>query len=854
MDRTMFLGSLFLVWLTLAPTLFAPATEVVLQVTDHGGVARDEWPVCGGVPFGRGELADCGGLELVDDRGVPVALQCEPLARWEDGSIKWLLADFFAGLEPRQTRQYVLRRRDSAAARSHQTGHPVTWQKAGDGVFIDTGVLRARVGPRFLESVSVRNQAGEWIDLVTEPGEMWITVDGDNRGRYLASLDRQPEIAVEQSGPNRVCVRISGWHTAKSGKRFGPYVLRVHAYRGKPFFRVFHTFVNSDLPERGLITGVGLRARFSAGQGAKVNYGGLISTVGTAATGSLAQIGWDRQEVLHERQTLAAGEPLKGYLALETPKGTAAVLVRNWAQLFPKTLAWDGRGLACWFWPEDAGPFDLRREEFKQSPEWLAFKRDYPKLYADWIDPGTAKSAGISARRYRAAMRLGQMGVVAGSSALGLARTHEMLWVFLPADCGAKELDALDAALHEPLLPVVNPMYLDQTEVLGRLGWYDPQSFPQVENYFRRKLDWIIRHQNEWSRWWGVLDWGGLRSLYEIYGSTTIPGQWFKFLGRHGWHNSEVDIPNHVMYHYLRSGDRRVFHFYESILRHQMDVDTIHVNLPDFQRAGHEWEEGQWTRGGQHRHSYDHYSGGPNVGHSWNEGLANYYFLTGDRRAYDVALEVGEYSLGQPVGKVPGAFEKWTTHANEKLRFARSASNAYRIALKCYELTGAERWKEEALRWRSHFLSHSPAYLDQQPATFHVTTYLVRTFALDYHMFRDPQVADELVRIARWHCGHMKRGYDERGLHYPYLACGMAWWFTRDDDLLRWPWHTYLHECQSADAKCRKPNDFRQSHFYELGQLPFFLRACREAGYSESSPPPRPSDMRTGLLQESSEK
>lgn len=829
-------------WLVVGLAVNAPAAEVALEVTDFGGVARQEWPVCGGVPFGLGELADVEGLVLVDDRGAPVALQCEPLARWEDGSVKWLLVDFFATLGPGQTRQYRLRP-DAAPGNDGAPAEPaLVWKQEDRAVSIDTGVLRVRLGPRFLESVRVRRGEGEWTDLVTAPGEMWTSVDGENQGKYLASLDREPEIAVEQSGPNRACVRIRGWHTSAAGKRFAPYVLRVHAYRGKPFLRVFHTFINSDLPERGLITGVGLRARLPEGRLSRATYGGVTRAIGAAASGSLAQVGWDRQRIVHQGETLSPKERVEGYLALESPAGTVALVVRNWAQLFPKELAFDGDGLACWFWPQSAGLLDLRREEFKQSPEWQAFRRDYPKLYADWIDPGTAKSAGISARRYRVAMRRGQMNVVANSSALGLARTHEMLWAFLPpgADAGSKAIDSLCAAVREPLLPLVSPKRLDETEALGRLGWRDPKGFAQVENYFQRKLDWIIRHQNEWSRWWGLLDWGGVRSIYEVYGSTTIPGQWFKFLGRHGWHNSEVDIPNHIMYHYLRSGDRRIFHFYESMIRHQMDVDTMHVNLPDFEQPRHEWKEGQWTRGGQHRHSYNHYSGAPNIGHTWNEGLGNYYFLTGDRRAYDVALEVGEYSLGQPEGQVPSMFDKWTQHPNEKLRFARSASNAYRIALNCYELTGDERWKQESLRWREHFLSNSPAYLDNQPATFHVTTYLVRTLALDYHVFRDPRVGEELVRIARWHCDHMRRGYDERGLHYPYLACGTAWWITRDDDLLAWPWRTYLHECQSPVAKCRKPNDFRQSHFYELGQLPFFLRACREAGYTESSPPAKP--------------
>jgi hypothetical protein len=509
--------------------------------------------------------------------------------------------------------------------------------------------------------------------------------------------------------------------------------------------------------------------------------------------------------------------------------------VRNFEQLYPKSLEYDGRGLTCWIWPENAGPLDLRREEDKQSPEFLAFKEQCPRGYAEWIDPGTAKSAGISARRYRAAVRNQQMSVVAGASALGLARTHEMFWVFLPDWPDDDQLERLAASVEEPLLPFVDPQYLDETEVLGRLGWKDRERFPLVENYIDRKLDWIIRHRDHWARWWGMVDFGDVQSIYETLRSTTIPGQWLEFMGRHGWKNSEVDIPNHIMYHYLRSGDRRVFHFYEAMLRHQMDVDTIHANLPELETLGHQWEAGQWTRGGQHRHAYNHYAGGPNIGHTWNEGLVNYYFLTGDRRAYDVALEVGEYSLGAPVGDVESSFDKWTKHTNTKLRFARSAANAYRNALKCYEMTGEAQWKKEALRWRGHFLDNSPQYLDQQPATFHVTTYLVRTFALDWCIFRDPAVAEELVRIARWHCDHIRRGYDERGLHYPYLACGMAWWFTRDDELLRVPWQRYLSECQSPENVAQGPSEFRQTHFYEFGQLPFFLRACREAGFAEAS-------------------
>jgi len=816
----------------------AAAAPVVVEIREFAGAPRSQWPVTGGVPLAQGVLRPGEAVRLYDDQGKQLALQSEPLARWEDGSVKWLLVDFLADLNPLGARACTLRIGGESSAAPTAVA-PLRIEPQQGAVCVDTGLLRATLSPCFLGRLAVRRADGQWTDLVAQRGEMTVTVDGQNRGEYLSSRDEKPEIVVEQSGPVRACVRISGWHRSAEGKRFAPYVLRVHAYAGQPFLRVFHTFVNSDLPERGLMGGGGLRVTVSPADRGDVDYGGTRRQMSSEKTGALCQTAWDRQTVAHGSAPVEARSSDRGYLSLPVPGGTVAVAVRNWAQLYPKKLEYDPHGLTCWFWPPSAGPLDLRREEYKQSEEWLAFKRDYPKLYADCIDPGTRQAVGVSARRYRLAVEQGHWNIVAGASALGLSRTHEMLWVFAP-EAESPNMPALTAALHEPLLPLVNPRYLDETKVLGRVGWRDAEHFPQVEKYIERKLDWAMRHQGEWSRWWGLLDWGGLRSIYETFAGVPIPGQWLKFLGRYGWQNSEVDIPHHLMFPYLRSGDRTSFHFYESVLRHQMDIETIHANLPEFEDSAHNWQAGNWTRGGQHRHCYDHYGGAPNLGHSWNEGLAGYYFLTGDRRAFDVALDVGRYSLGQPVGKVPSNFEKYTTHPSENQRFDRSPANAYRIALACYELTGEDSWKKEALRWRQHFLDHSPEYLDKQPATFHITNYVVHSLALDYHLFGDPRVAEEIVRVARWHCEHMKRGYDQRGLHYPYLACGMAWWCTRDNEFLCWPWHTYLDECRSEVPMAQSPGDFKQSQFFEIGQLPYFLSACREAGFSERNPPPKP--------------
>lgn len=815
-------------------TTMALASEIGVDVTEHAGVSRDDWPVTGGVPFARGAVKDAGNVRLFDDSGQLVRLQREVMAWWDDGSIKWLLLDFFATVDANVTRVYTLRYGDGVQP---ATESRLRWRKTERGVSVDTGCLRAEISNRLFESLSVKQEDGSWADVVTGPGEMWMSANGEKEGRYSSALGREGEVVVEQSGPNRVCVRVSGWHYDEKGQRFGAYVLRVHAYAGRPYLRVFHTFINSEFPEDSLITGIGMRVRFSADGESDVCYGGTERRRTAGEPCWLAQPDSERQEIVHDGEALASERQADGFLSVSGKQDSVACFLRDWRQLCPKKLEVDADGLSVWLWPASEGALDLRREEQKQSEGWLQFKKDFPKTFAEWNDPGTARSAGISARRYRVAARRGDRVLMAISNAFGLARTHEMWFVFSPESIAADSLKQFSAAVNEPLLPFVDPRYMNETEVLGPFGWQDRENFPRAENYLLRKLDWIIRHQNEWSRWLGILDWGGLRSIYERIREVHTPGQWIKYMGRHGWRNSEVDTPVHFMYHYLRTGQRRLWRFFESTVRHQMDVDTIHLNLPEFDESSHEWEERQWIRGGQHRHSYNHYSGGANMGHTWNESIVNYYFLTGDRRAYDVAVEVGEYSLGSPEPERWGWFKKWTAHANDSVRFGRDASNPYRNLLKCYEMTGEERWLREAMKWRQHFLAHKEDYLQRVKPTYLVTTYLVRTFALDYYMFRDRVIADELARIAHWQLDFQRRGYKERGLLYCYLASGLAWWATRDDELLRWTWHTYLPGCMSPVGKAQKHNDFSKGDFYELGQLPFFLRACQEAGYSEAKPP-----------------
>ena len=90
-----------------APSWYCRKARVALtihnpQQTRFKGI----FPVTSGVPFPRGTLSSDAHLRLLDAQDQEVPLQTEVLARWLDGSVKWVLLDFQAN--PSQASAYSL--------------------------------------------------------------------------------------------------------------------------------------------------------------------------------------------------------------------------------------------------------------------------------------------------------------------------------------------------------------------------------------------------------------------------------------------------------------------------------------------------------------------------------------------------------------------------------------------------------------------------------------------------------------------------------------------------------------------------------------------------------------------------
>jgi hypothetical protein len=93
---------------------------------------------------------------------------------------------------------------------------------------------------------------------------------------------------------------------------------------------------------------------------------------------------------------------------------------------------------------------------------------------------------------------------------------------------------------------------------------------------------------------------------------------------------------------FLRDGDITRWWGAEAHALHTMEVDTCHHAVPT-----EEQPDPQLMLNGQYRHCYQHIGGAQTVGdshraaglsHTFCEGLADYYYLTGDTRARDQVL------------------------------------------------------------------------------------------------------------------------------------------------------------------------------------------------------------------------
>lgn len=580
-------------------------------------------PVTVGVPLAKGWLTHTGKLCLVDDESQAVPLQTEVLARWPDGSVKWLLLDFLLSGPRRPSVVWVLA--DQPGRMAGSRGARITEEDRA--VRVDTGAAEFAVRRReFLPLGAVR--VGDC--LVTDEPAMRTVLTLPNGARRSARVE---SLIVETAGPVRTTLRLEGrfrrarglWFRARLCFFAGTGLVRLRLTVRNPR-RARHRGGLWDLGDPGSVLFEDLSVELAiAGRQpeawAKVDAAGPPAPVPgglwTLYQDSSGGENWQARNHVNRqgrvpcrvrgyqvRSPQGHGEGLRAspVVSVRTERGIATVAVPEFWQQFPKALAVEGGRVRIGLFPgEWDDSFELQGGEQKTHTTWFHFG-----------PPMAEGPPGELLAPLEWVHRPARVRVAPEAWAASGVFAH-----FVPADRGpSQRLDDLlgDAIAGQDSL-------LARRETIDEYGW---------RNY---------------------------GDVYADHENAHYPGP--KPVVSH--YNNQFDVLYGAILQQARTGDPAWSDLYGPLARHVIDVDIYHTDRdrPAY-NGGLFWATDHYlsaetathrTYSGANRPADDRpYGGGPGPEHNYATGLLHYYYLTGDRDALEAVLGLADWVIAMDDG------------------------------------------------------------------------------------------------------------------------------------------------------------------------------------------------------------
>jgi len=646
-----------------------------------------------GVPWARGELAreETFALRAADGGAVPV--QSWPTAFWPDGSVKWTAhAASFAG--GGAGADFALERCSSpvASPAAMKSGGAVVAVADGDGdIEVDTGAIRCRIprtGPSIIRDiVLVRGEericSGAKLVGIREARR---TDSGVNTAAEETFVSEVAGAKVEQAGPVRAVVKVTGRHRIEAGgRKWIPFVVRLYFYAGLESIRIVHTFTYDGNPHQDYIKGLGVSFSVplrGALYNRHVRLAGDDGWFAESPKGLETFRTRGRYQELYRRQTAGEriafdaaqdGEFLK--LLDDSPVWNGFKLVQHTADSYTvlkrtkEGCSWiraavgrraggfayaggEGGGLAVGlrrFWQK--APTALEAEAMSANEAALTAWLWSPDALAMDLRHYDTKTHVLSCYEGADEMR---------STPYGVANTNELTLWCCESTPDAAALDAYASVKESPPLLIAEPETYYGAKTLG--VWSLPDRGTPLKARLEDALDALVAFymkEVEQRGWYGFWDYGDVMHSYDPVRHT-----WRYDIGGCAWQNTELAPNMWLWYMFLRSGREDVFRFAEAMTRHTSEVDAYHI--------------GEYAGLGS-RHNVLHWGCGCKEARIAMAGLHRYYYyLTADERIGDLmdAVKDADYALlGLDPMRAYYPKDEFPTHARSGPDWAAFCSN-----------------------------------------------------------------------------------------------------------------------------------------------------------------------------------
>ncbi len=318
------------------------------------------WPTRCGLPIPQGELADANRVAVRTASGKIIPSQSRALARWPDGSVKWLFLDFFHDLTSPGDATYTIAYGNRVEPVDPSAGVRITTSDAG--LSVDTGAIRFTVPrQRFGMIEDVRLPSGEALqrgpiaaEIIEASGKVWSAID-------LPVVN----LKVEQAGPLHVVI-LAETKLAESGKPSAGFAhrARIHAYANSPLVEIDHFAANTDSRQAASVEGSMSSKVPVKSMTLKIipaqNVAQAVHSLGAmAAPGAIVQSSPDTFTVHGPTGSREQKGRALGCISLELAGDRSlSVGVPAFAEQFPKAFRWSKDGLEIDLWAEKGGNFD----------------------------------------------------------------------------------------------------------------------------------------------------------------------------------------------------------------------------------------------------------------------------------------------------------------------------------------------------------------------------------------------------------------------------------------------------------------------------------------------------------------
>ncbi len=678
----------------------AQARRVGLTVARHQAGA----PITLGVPFPKGALSSPDHVRVLDAAGREVISQITEVTTWEpaDPSLKWIWVFFFATDSTTYALEYGPSiRRARPAVQLEILNNP----RAAGLAEITTGPLRfiVRQGDTgFLTSVQLDLDndgftdadeiaagpaaRGSFADVLDEAG-----VDGSKATVIRTTLERG-------SGPLHVVLRVDGeYRYGRGDNQASPFITRIHAYAGRSYIKVLHTWVYTGTPDHHRpqegdyphVATQGERLiKTDPTDTGWVKANDQLQSLGLSLTLRLNRNGLNA--VSNAQVNATPGAP--GFVHVTDGQRGVAVGLRNFVEEYPKELTFDPATgeMTSYFWSPKGGPMSFARSSNTPANE---------SAVENW--------------------------------ATGLAKTSEALWFFHGPGTTADDVRRTMNLVLSPPVAHVEPAWYGASGVYGDFAPRTTRE-PELQRALDYKYDWM-RFNQKGEPWYGAFNYGDMMNTFDgtrwsVYGHGE-PAQDFMW-----W------------LQFMRTGDPDVFDTAQAFSRHLMDVDNTHWPAGPTFLGDTNYPMDWWNTlkappatkylGVGRRHAEQHWMHILSA-HVWVQGWMASYYLTADQRALDVAKLTADMHLRR----------LWGEHELTGRRLYLSIWNLSEV----WDATKDERYGKELEFRVSKMLQLQREQADQLAIERYGYANVYATHGLwkYYTMTESPAVRAALIRNAR---------------------------------------------------------------------------------------------------------